>query len=110
MNKYGAHRITIDGMVFDSKHEANRWCELKYMERAGLIKDLKRQVPFELLPSQRINGRVKERSVRYLADFVYKQNGKTIVEDAKSPATRTKEYIIKRKLMLYILGIEVIEV
>lgn len=100
-NKYNAKRTTVDGETFDSKHEAYRWIELRYMERAGLITDLHRQVPFELIPAQKEDGKVVERAVKYIADFVYTQNGKTVVEDAKSPATRTEVYKIKKKLMLF---------
>lgn len=78
------------------------------MEKAGEIKNLKRQVKFSLLPSQKINGKVVERPVVYIADFVYEQNGKTIVEDAKGH--RTKDYILKRKLMLFFNGIAIKEV
>ena len=103
----------LDGQTFDSKKEARRWIELKMMERAGLITDLNRQFPIKLLPSQKDEkGKVIERPVRYVADFVYtdKQTGKMIVEDVKSEATRTKEYILKRKLALYFHGIRIREV
>ena len=80
------------------------------MERAKLITDLQRQVSFELIPTQRKNGKVIERSCTYIADFVYKQNGVTVVEDAKSPATRTAAYKIKKKLLLQKYGYEIKEV
>lgn len=114
--KYGNRKITIDGITFDSRKEANRWMELKYMERAHLIHDLQRQVPFVLIPAQRDeSGKVIERECKYVADFVYiAHDGKTgwekVVEDTKSPATRTKDYIIKRKLMLRTYGIRIKEV
>ena len=73
-----------------------------------MIKELKRQVKFELIPSQRIDGKVVERACCYIADFVYIRNGRFVVEDAKG--VRTKEYRIKRKLMLYIHGIRITEV
>ena len=101
----------IDGIKFASQHEAYRYVELKYMERAGFIKDLQLQRVFTLIGEQRDEtGKVIEKPVKYIADFVYKQDGKTVVEDAKSPATRTKEYVIKRKLMLSIYGIRIQEV
>lgn len=109
-NKYGNRKITLDGLKFDSQHEAHRWVELQYMQRAGLISDLRRQVEYVLIPSQTRDGKVIERPVRYVADFVYTQDGEEVVEDAKSPATRTREYIIKRKLMLWEYGIQVREV
>ena len=116
--KYGAKKVKIDGIVFDSKKEATRYCEFKLMQRAGQIKNLELQKPFELIPSQREPstmsktgkeklGRVIEKPVRYVADFVYMENGKTVVEDCKG--VRTKDYIIKRKLLLYIYGIRIKE-
>jgi ABC-type dipeptide/oligopeptide/nickel transport system ATPase subunit len=86
--------------------EANRWCELKMLEKAGLIQDLQRQVKFELIPKQ--DG---ERAVHYVADFVYVEDGKKIVEDVKSAATKkNKEYVIKRKLLLWRHGIRIKEI
>ena len=96
------------------------------LERCGAISDLRRQVTYELIPNQReestrvytkgrkkgqpIEGRVIEKAVTYKADFVYTDaaTGKEIVEDTKG--MRTKDYIIKRKLMLYIHGIKIQEV
>ena len=108
MAKYHNRKITRDGESFDSVKEYHRWCELKLLERAGVITDLKRQVKFELIPSQKIDGKVVERPVTYVADFVYEQNGKVVVEDTKG--FKTKDYIIKRKLMMYIHGIQIEEV
>jgi hypothetical protein len=86
--------------------EANRWCELKMLEKAGLIQDLQRQVKFELIPKQ--DG---ERAVHYVADFVYVEDGKMIVEDVKSAVTKkNKEYVIKRKLLLWRHGIRIKEI
>lgn len=95
---------------FDSKKEAKRFIELKRLEEQGVISDLKTQVRFELLPKQcGLDGNAKERAVHYIADFVYVRNGKRVVEDVKSPITRTPAYVIKRKLMLYMHGIEINE-
>lgn len=105
--KYGNKKVKYDGIIFDSKKEARRYAELKLLERAGEIKDLELQKTFELIPSQRIGGKVVERAVKYKADFCYTENGVTVVEDTKG--FRTKEYIIKRKLMLYIHGIQIKE-
>jgi hypothetical protein len=111
MAKYGNKKVIYNGIKFDSKREVNRWAELEMLEKAGVISDLQRQVKFTLIPSQRgENGRVIERECSYIADFVYRQYGQIIVEDTKSPATKTKDYIIKRKLMLYIHGIKIKEV
>lgn len=126
MNKYRNKKVTIDGEAFDSKREARRYQELKLLERCGAISDLKRQVTYELIPTQRekstrvytkgrkngqpIEGKVIEKAVTYVADFVYidKATGKTIVEDSKG--FHTKDYILKRKMLLYFKGIKIHEV
>lgn len=119
-SKYHSRKITKDGETFDSIKEYRRWCELKLLERAGSITDLKRQVKYILLPTQyeyvlnfktkqAEKGKLIERECAYIADFVYKDEyGTTVVEDAKG--FKTKEYVIKRKLMLYIHGIRIAEV
>lgn len=98
-----------DGMTFDSRKEYNRFCELALLEKAHQIQDLQMQVRFELIPSQKVNGRT-ERAVTYIADFCYWENGHKVVEDVKSKATKTPQYILKRKMMLYFYGIEVREI
>lgn len=120
-SKYRAEKVVVDGELFDSKREARRWNELRLRERAGEIKNLKRQVKYVLLPAQRepdtkgkrggnVKGRVIEREVSYYADFVYEDtfSGKLIVEDAKG--MRTDAYILKRKMLLYFHGIRIREV
>lgn len=122
MNKYyNKKTLTTDGLIHDSQKEAQRWCELQLLQRAGVISDLKRQVEFELIPNQyktterfsktgkRLNDKVKlvERKCSYIADFAYRENGNLVVEDVKSPITQTKDFKIKKKLMLFIHGIEV---
>lgn len=104
--------IGADGFVYDSKHEHRRYAELSLLQRAGVIKDLKRQVKYALIPDQKDEkGKLIERGVDYIADFVYTdEHGNTVVEDAKSDATKTREYILKRKLMLYVYGIRIREV
>lgn len=86
-------KTTVDGIIFDSKKEAKRYQDLKILENAGVISNLNRQVPFEIVPKQ--NG---ERAVKYIADFMYVEvaTGKVIVEDVKG--YRTDVYKIKRKL------------
>ena len=127
MSKYGNHKTrTSDGIVHDSQAEAMRWSQLCMMSRAGAIKDLRRQVEYELIPTQYAPstevykvgarkgqpkpGRVIEKRVVYRADFVYTDaaTGQTVVEDTKG--FRTKDYIIKRKLMLYVHHIKITEV
>ena len=107
-SKYHSRKITVDGIEFDSLKESSRWCELSLLKKAGMIQNLQRQVKFELLPAQRIEGKVIERAVSYVADFTYYQDGQLIVEDTKG--FKTKDYIIKRKLMLWVHGIQVREV
>ena len=108
MGKYKNRKLAIDGEVFDSQKEARRYRELALLQRAGQISDLKRQVKYELIPTQRSGGKVVEKSCAYIADFVYTENGETVVEDTKG--FRTKDYIIKRKLMLHVHGIRIKEV
>lgn len=118
-SKYGAKKITRDGITFDSKREAKRYGELLLLERAGAITELQRQVEFVLIPAQRepdtigkrggvIKGKVLEHKCSYVADFVYKEDGKLVVEDTKG--FRTKDYVIKRKLMLWVHNIRIKEV
>ena len=107
--KYHNKKTEVDGIVFDSRKEAMRWHELRLMERAGLISDLKRQVVFCLIPNLKDDsGKIIERAVKYVADFCYIQNGMAVVEDVKG--IRTREYVLKRKMMLYFHGIRVKEI
>lgn len=102
-NKYGARKLTApDGQKFDSVKEFHRWGCLRLLERAGRITDLKRQVSFELIPKQ--DG---ERACSYVADFVYYEDGKMVVEDCKG--FKTDVYRIKKKLMLWVHGIRIKE-
>lgn len=108
-SKYHAKKVKTSEGVFDSQREYSRWCELKLLERVGEISDLRRQVKFVLIPSQRVGSKVIERECAYKADFVYTTpSGEQVVEDSKG--VRTPEYIIKRKLMLYVHGIQIHEV
>ena len=109
MSKYGNKKIKVDGMTFDSMKEYRRYRVLREREKEGLIKDLQRQVKFVLSPSQKDgSGELLERECSYIADFVYKEDRRTVVEDAKG--VRTEAYIIKRKLMLYQHGIRIKEI
>lgn len=112
LSKYRNTKTVVDGETFDSQKEANRYCELRLMQRAGEISELRRQVVFTLIPPLYEEGKCAERAVKYVADFVYvdKATGKTVVEDVKSDPTRTPDYIIKRKLLLYRYGIRIKEV
>lgn len=110
--------FTAEVVVFDSVHEYDVYKDLFARQRAGEISELSRQVVFELLPNQydtSINERGEtvckliERKVIYTADFVYREGGRRVVVDAKSKATRTRDYIIRRKLMHYIHHITIVE-
>jgi hypothetical protein len=101
-NKYGAKKTEVDGVVFDSQREANRYIQLRYLLNSGEIRELQLQVAFEL-------NEGGTHSLRYVADFTYyTKDGEYVVEDSKG--FRTKEYRKKRKLMKEVLGIEVREV
>ena len=121
---YNIKTRALDGTVFDSLKEARRWDELLLLQRAGKISDLQRQVKYELIPAQyytyeryskkgdrlKDGVRILERKVEYVADFVYTitDTGENVVEDAKG--IRTKDYILKRKLMLAVHCIRIKEV
>lgn len=118
-NKYHNKIVKAGDESFDSRKEYSRWIELKILEDAGVIRNLQRQVKYVLIPAQRepesinqrgrqIPGKVIEREVSYYADFVYEQNGETIVEDTKG--IRTDAYVIKRKLLLQRYGIRIREI
>lgn len=106
--KYGNRKVTVSGEEFDSHKEARRYGELVLLQRAGHISGLQRQVRFELIPSQYVDGKCVERAVHYVADFVYDESGRRVVEDTKG--YRTKDYILKRKLMLWVHQIRIKEV
>lgn len=133
MRKYRNKKVTTpDGETFDSKKEYRRWMQLKGMEDAGEIRHLRRQVKYTLIPAQydggaKGKGKLIERECSYISDFVYEiphdspgitkygmgfveidGGAETVVEDTKG--IRTKDYIIKRKLMLYLYGIRIKEV
>lgn len=96
MNKFHAKKVTVDGMTFDSKREYRRWLDLQLLQRAGRISDLRRQVRFRLCDTPfDEDGRALFRGVSYIADFVYVEDGKTVVEDCKG--FRTDAYQIKKK-------------
>jgi hypothetical protein len=100
MSKF--HNIKTGG--YDSKREARRAEALQLLQKIGAISELEMQVKFQLLPKQK-----DERSVTYIADFSYWENGVRVVEDVKSKITKTPVYVVKRKLMLFFHGIKVRE-
>ena len=108
MPKYRNTKVwTEEWGWFDSKRELARWQELKLLERAGQIQELDRQVTFELAPSVVLDGR-KRPPMKFIADHVYKEKDREIVEDVKG--FRTQGYRLKRHLMKALLGIEVREI
>ena len=123
MNKYGNKKVVYLGEVFDSKREMYRYMDLRLLLTCGAIQNLRRQVKYELIPAQRekstrvykkgrkkgqpIEGKIIEKAVNYVADFVYDKDGERVVEDTKG--VRTPDYVIKRKLMLYLKGIKILE-
>lgn len=132
-NKYRnspTERVTPSGAVlrFDSRKEARRYDELVLMERAGQIRDLRLQADFTLQEAYTTSQGKRVRAIRYRADFTYRKEvceveydeagkerarryeGVLVVEDVKSRATRTKEYMMKRKLMFDRFGIEIQEI
>lgn len=123
-NKFNAKKIFIGGEAFDSKKEYSRYCELKLLEKAGEISNLERQVEYELIPAQfemiwdkrkgeYKKGRCLERKCCYVADFRYTEKGSVVVEDVKgykNSGAAWSLYCIKRKLMLQLYGIKVVEI
>lgn len=105
-SKYHAKKTTVDGITFDSRREADRYLVLKGMEEDGLIGDLRRQVRYELVPAFDVDGR-HYRPVYYVADFVYVEDGKEVVEDVKG--MRTDVYKLKSKLFARRYGVNIRE-
>ena len=108
MSKYRNSKTVSNGMTFDSKKEAKRYQELLLLARSNEIDNLRTQVRFELIPSQKLEGKTVERPVHYVADFVYYRDGQLVVEDTKG--MKTRDYVIKRKLMLFREGIQIHEI
>ncbi len=124
MAKYRNKKVKYDGMVFDSVRELKRYKELKLLEKTGEIKELRTQVKYVLIPAQyetiervgkkgqklKPKKKLVEREVSYIADFAYcdTKNLVDVVEDTKG--FKTKDYIIKRKLMLHVHGIKINEI
>lgn len=106
-SKYKNKKTIVNGIEFDSRKEAKRYQELLLLQKSGIITDLKRQVPYILVPVFNLNKK-RYRAMNYVADFVYKENNKEVVEDTKG--YRTEVYKIKKKLMAYIYQIEIREI
>jgi len=122
-SKYNAKKVEYNGMTFDSKRELKRYKELELLQESGEIKNLQRQVKYVLIPAQREpdiigkrgglkKGKTIEKECTYVADFVYEEDGDTVVEDVKGCKVggAYSVFTIKRKLMLYVHGIKIKEV
>lgn len=120
-SKYGNRKAKARGKIFDSVTERRRYYTLQALEKAGEISDLRLQVPYEIIPAiyetKEVHLKTKVKSVRkcvqkathYIADFVYKdKDGNEVVEDVKG--FRTKEYLLKKKMMRAFLGITIQEI
>ena len=106
-------RVTASGAVlrFDSQKEARGYDHLTLRQQAGEIHDLRLQVDFTLQEAYTDQEGRRVRAIRYRADFTYRErDGRLVVEDVKSKPTRTREYLIKRKLMKERRGIDITEV
>ena len=104
MNKYHAKKAEFNGIIFDSKHERDRYVELLLLEKAKAIQGLQRQVKFPLIRKSEYG-----REIVYTADFVYYEDGKMVVEDTKSPVTKTPLYRLKKRLMGELYGLVIKE-
>lgn len=105
-SKYHARKTTVDGITFDSRKEADRYLVLKGMEEDGSIEGLRRQVRYELVPAFDVDGK-HYRPVFYVADFVYVEDGKEVIEDVKG--MRTDVYRLKSKLFAQRYGMSIKE-
>lgn len=99
-SKYGNTPTVVNGIRFDSKREAGHWQELLLRQSVGEISGLRRQVRFALEVSEQL-------ICTYVADFTYSENGKMVVADSKG--AKTREYILKKKLMRACWDIEIVE-
>lgn len=98
-SKYYSKKVKVDGIVFDSKKEADYYCQLRLLQKANIVKEFQMQVPFELQPKYRYKGKLV-RAISYIADFVVTYaDGKKEVIDVKG--YRTKDYRLKKKMLLY---------
>lgn len=115
-NKFNAEKVTFRGMIFDSRKELKRFMYLQFLEKKGVISQLRRQVSFQIIPplystrtivhskTTEIKYSLVDRAAYYTCDFLYRENGKIIIEDVKSAETaRLKDYILRRKLMIRII-------
>ena len=128
-SKYNNKKVWYDGIKFDSGKERDYYIYLKQKESEGEIANLRLQVPYVLIPKVmgektvvkhlkkgdkiEVKPYVRQQETKYFADFVYSDpvTGLDEVIDVKSKITRKKEsYILKKKMMLAFLGIEIVEI
>lgn len=107
VGKYGAKRVTVDGVTFASKREAHRYRQLQLLVRAGEIRDLRLQVPFPITVVNVQTGEITA-VAKYLADFVYERDGRQVIEDCKG--FRTETYKLKKKEVEACYGVRITEV
>jgi hypothetical protein len=105
--KYHNKKCEYKGLKFDSLKERNHYIVLEHLEKTNQIKDLKRQVKFELQPSFKLNNKTI-RAITYIADFTYLKDNKLVVVDTKG--FRTKDYLLKKKMFQYKYGMDIVEV
>lgn len=98
ISKYKNKKTKVDGILFDSIGESNRYTELKLLQKSGQISELELQPKFILIPTFKKNGNT-HRAITYTADFRYIENGQTIIEDFKGMETQI--FKIKKKLFEY---------
>lgn len=108
--KFNAQTTEVDGVKFDSKIEKRRYDELMLLLRAGVISELKLHEEFTLIEAYTLPNGERVRRMKYTCDFSYVRDGKKIVEDVKSKPTKTRDYMIRKKMMLDKYGITVSEV
>ena len=106
-NKYHATKIDSADGKFDSALEYKRWVYLKCLEAEGTIKNLVRQVPYTLIPTQYKNGKVLYRETKYVSDMEYDvvETGEHVVEDVKGIVLPI--FRLKQKMMFYVFGVQV---
>lgn len=122
-SKYGNKKTFVGDIPFDSVKEARYYIFLRDLEKNGRISDLRMQVPYEIVPAvyedrvvklktkEKIERHRVQPAVHYIADFVYMEDGKEVVVDVKSKATKENAvYILKKKMMRAFLGITITEV
>ncbi len=102
-NKYRNQTTVVDGIAFDSKREARRYSELRLLERGGIISGLELQKRFEIVPKSE-HGK----ALYYIADFVYTENGKPVIEDVKG--VKTQVYVLKKRLVAERYGVKIKEI